>query len=120
MVHRISKGAIQKLLSGETKDPKYAAVVKVYGNGCHYCHALKESFEGVSKNFEDIFFFAFNIADYPDLERILGFNGIPTICFIQNDGKTPKIRLMPEPDVPHERTWYTAQGIRDFIEKERL
>jgi hypothetical protein len=55
MVSRISKGAIQKLLSGKTKEP-FAAVVKVYGNNCHYCHELKEQYSALSDKFDDILF----------------------------------------------------------------
>ena len=119
MVSRISKGAIQKLLSGKTKEP-FAAVVKVYGNNCHYCHELKEQYSALSDKFDDILFFAFNIADYIELEKILDFEGVPTIIFIKNDGNTPKIRVCPEPNDPHRKTWYTAKGIEEFINKERM
>ena len=119
MVSRVSKGAIQKLLGGKTKEP-FAAVVKVYGNNCHYCHELKEDYSALSDKFDDVMFFAFNIADYLQLEKILGFQGVPTIIFIQNDGKTPKIRVMPEPSDPNKKTWYTAKDIESFINKERM
>ena len=119
MVSRISKGAIQKLLSGKTKEP-FAAVIKVYGNNCHYCHELKESYSSLSDKFDDILFFAFNIADYLELEKILDFEGVPTIIFIQNDGKASKIRVCPEPSNPHKKTWYTAKDIEDFINKEKM
>jgi thioredoxin-related protein len=119
MVSRISKGAIQKLLSGKTKEP-FAAVIKVYGNNCHYCHELKSNTLLFQISLMTFLFFAFNIADYLELEKILNFEGVPTIIFIQNDGKTPKIRVCPEPSEPHKKTWYTAKGIEDFINKERL
>ena len=119
MVSRISKGALQKLLSGKVKEP-FVAVVKIYGNNCHYCHSLKDQYSALSDKFDDVLFFAFNIADYLEIENILNFTGIPTICFIQNDGKSPRIRIMPEPDNPHKKTWYTTKGIEDFINKERM
>ena len=119
MVSRISKGAIQKLLGGKATKP-FATLIKVYGNNCHYCHALKEDYSNLSEDFDDVMFFAFNIADYLELEKLLNFSGVPTIIFIQNDGKTPKIRIMPEPSDPHAKTWYTREGIRDFINRERL
>lgn len=119
MVSRISKGAIQKLLGGKASKP-FAAVIKVYGNNCHYCHALKEEYSSLSEDFDDVMFFAFNIADYLELEKLLNFRGIPTIIFIQNDGRTPKIRVMPEPKDPHAKTWYTLDGIRSFINEERV
>jgi thiol-disulfide isomerase/thioredoxin len=119
MVSRISKGAIQKLLSGKTKGP-FKAVIKFYGNNCHYCHELKDQYQAISDEYDDdILFFAFNIADYLELENILNFSGVPTICFIQNNGKTPRIRVMPEPQNPHGKTWYTSEGIKNFIDKER-
>ena len=94
-------------------------MLKIYGNNCHYCHSLKDEYSSLSDKFGDnVLFYAFNIADYPELEDILGFEGIPTIVFIQNDGKTPRIRLMPEPSNPDKRTWYTGQGIKEFIERE--
>ena len=43
------------------------------------------------------------------LEKILDFQGVPTIIFIQNDGKTPKIRVMPEPSDPNKKTWYRSE-----------
>ena len=119
MVTRISKKALQKLLSGKTKEP-FNAIIKVYGNNCHYCHELKNSYSSISDNFNDVLFFAFNIADYLELEKILNFSGVPTIVFIQNNGTISKIRVMPEPKNPHKKTWYTAKGIEDFINKEKM
>ena len=118
MVSRLSKGALQKLLSGKVKQPA-SVIVKFYNNGCHYCVKLKEDFEQIANTDEaGRLFFAFNIADYPPVQDILNFRGIPTICVMKIGDSNPRIKVMPEPSKPNKETWYDLPEIKSFIETE--
>tara|TARA_R110000824_G_scaffold92217_2_gene223852 strand:+ start:6924 stop:7280 length:357 start_codon:yes stop_codon:yes gene_type:complete len=118
MVARLSKLSLQKILSGQIKDAATIAV-KFYANRCHFCHALKDSYESLSSEYDDVLFFAFNMEDYPDVGRILNFEGVPTICLMKVGNETPRIRVMSEPEEPHPDTWYSVPNIKTFIEKEK-
>jgi thiol-disulfide isomerase/thioredoxin len=118
MVSRLSKGALQKIMGGKVKEETTVAI-QFYGNNCSYCHALKDHYEEVADEYEDIIFFAFNVQDYPGVEEVLNFRGVPTICLMKVGGTKPKIRIMPEPPQPHHTTWYTVPEIKSFIEKEK-
>lgn len=121
-VDRLSHGALKKILGGEVVEDA-TCVIKFYSNTCDLCHNLKDYFEDISdkEDFTDVHFFAFNVGDYPKIEKMLNFNGVPTISVVKaNPGnKKPKIRIMPDPDPPNEKTWYYANDINNFIERER-
>ncbi len=65
-----------------------------------------------------MFFYAFNVEDYPEIENILNFRGVPTICFMKT-GAIPRIWLMSEPEEPNDDTWYEVSDIRKFIDEQR-
>ena len=88
-IERLSKRALQQILGGKIKEDKATIVVKFYSNNCHYCHALQEPYEDIATHYPDVHFFAFNVMDYGDVERILGFHGIPTICVMKLGKKVP-------------------------------
>lgn len=117
-VERLSKTALKKILSGEIKEDA-TCVIKFYSNGCHLCHNLKEYYEDISNNekFSDIHFFAFNVDNYPQIEKQLKFNGVPTISLIKtySENPNPKIRILRDPENPNEQTWYRASDIKQFI-----
>ena len=117
-VHRLSKLALQKILQGKV-DGEITCVIKFYSNGCHYCHELHEPYIKLAGDYEDIHFFAFNIDDYPQIEKVVGFKGIPTLCLVKTGTNVPKRRVMPDPKTPHKKTWYHVKDIKKFIEKER-
>ena len=121
-VVRISPDALKKILSGRVKEDA-TCVVKFYSNECHMCQSLSSYYEDISDNeeYENVHFFAFNVLDYPQIERVLDFNGVPTISVIRTKkGKTkPRIRTMPDPLNPHKKTWYTANEITTFISREK-
>jgi thiol-disulfide isomerase/thioredoxin len=118
MAERLSKKALQIILSGKVKEDA-AVAVKFYSNGCHYCHSLKDAYEDLADEFdEEVFFYAFNVEDYPEIENILNFRGVPTICFMKT-GSNPRIRLMSEPEEPNDDTWYEVSDIRKFIDEQR-
>jgi len=89
-VARLSKSALQKILRGQVSEAA-TCVIKFYSNGCHYCHELHEPYLKLSDNYQDIYFFAFNLDDYPQVEKIIGFKGIPTLCLIKTGTNTPSL-----------------------------
>lgn len=117
-VNRLSKKALQKILSGQLKE-RATCVVKFYSNSCPLCHNLKESYEEIAEEYRDIHFFAFNIGDYPEAEKILDFSGVPTISLIKTGGHQPRIRILADPPKPYENMWYNPTDIIEFIEKEK-
>ena len=117
-VPRLSKTALQKILQGKVKE-EATCVIKFYSNSCHYCHELHEAYTKLADDYEDVHFFAFNIEDYPQIEKIVGFKGIPTLCLIKTGANVPKRRVMPDPKTPHKKMWYHPKDIKKFIEKEK-
>ena len=85
MIERLSKRALQKILGGQVKE-EATCIVKFYSNNCHYCHALKDEYETIADNNEGIEFYAFNIDDYPQVQKVMNFLGVPTISFIIGEG----------------------------------
>tara|TARA_R110000824_G_scaffold73668_1_gene187574 strand:+ start:82 stop:453 length:372 start_codon:yes stop_codon:yes gene_type:complete len=121
-IDRLSTFALDKILNGQTNE-QATCVVKFYSNDCHYCHALAEYYKEIAEDeaLSDLHFFAFNVGDNPSIEKKLKFNGVPTISVIHAKGneKKSKVKIMPDPDSPNEKTWYYANDIRKFIERER-
>tara|TARA_Y100000593_G_scaffold79913_1_gene148982 strand:- start:1127 stop:1486 length:360 start_codon:yes stop_codon:yes gene_type:complete len=117
-VDRLSSSALRKILSGKVREPA-TCVVKFYSNSCPLCHNLQGEYEELAQEYKDLYFFAFNIDDYPNVEKILSFNGVPTISLIKTGHATPKIRILKDPENPDADTWYTRQDILNFIEKEK-
>jgi len=121
-VTRISPGALKKILSGQVKEDA-TCVVKFYSNECHMCKTLGPYFEELARReeYEGLHFFAFNVLDYPKIEKMLGFHGVPTISLLRtNPGQVkPRIRIMEEPLNPHKKTWYRVSEIADFINREK-
>tara|TARA_R110002020_G_scaffold24788_1_gene81082 strand:+ start:645 stop:1007 length:363 start_codon:yes stop_codon:yes gene_type:complete len=120
MVDRLSKEALRKIISGQVKE-EASCFIKFYGNQCKYCIHLKEPFEKFAEETEDAYFFAFNIADYPHVQKILNFKGVPTIVAVKAGGIKPKIRVLSDPptDRRNKVTWYNIEDIQKFIEKEK-
>lgn len=120
-VTRISRPGLDSLLRGEVKE-NATCVIKFYSNSCHLCHSLQEYYVDISnkEKYQDIHFFAYNIDDYPEIEKKLKFKGVPTIFVVHaNIGKRmPKISLLPEPEKPNDKTWYKSSDICKFIDKE--
>jgi len=117
-VTRLSTEGLKKILGGEVKEDA-TCVIKFYSNGCHLCHNLKDYYEDISNNdqFSDIHFFAFNVDNYPDIEKQLKFNGVPTISLVKTytEDVSPKVRILKDPDKPNEQTWYRSRDIKQFI-----
>jgi len=119
VIERLSKGALLKILSGNVLEDG-TCVIKFYSNNCHLCHALKDTYEEIANDYDNIYFFAFNIGDDPKISKVLKFNGVPNISLFKiKKGRKPDIIQITEPKNPHKETWYTPQDIRNFIEKEK-
>ena len=106
------------MLAGRVKEPA-SIVVKFYGNDCHYCHSLKPLYENLKDEYKDILFYAFNIDDYEDVQGILNFEGVPTICMMKVGDTKPRIRVLADPKKPNRETWYHMEDVKSFIEKEK-
>jgi thiol-disulfide isomerase/thioredoxin len=113
---------MEKILNGQVKEAA-TCVVKFYSNDCHFCHALSGYYQDLSEEeeFSDVHFFAFNLQDKPTLEAQMSFKGVPTISIIKTTetNKPPRIRIMPDPDPPNQKTWYYSKDIKEFINKEK-
>jgi thioredoxin-like negative regulator of GroEL len=116
-VERISEAALHQLLTGQTKEA--TCVIKFYSNGCEFCHALSTYYKDISDAYEELYFFAFNIDDNPDLTDEIGINGVPSITLLKTGTKNPRLKILEDPEHPHEKTWYTSNYIKKFIEKEK-
>ena len=115
-VKRISNAAFEVLLSGDTRQSA-SCVIKFYSNRCHFCHELKKDYLEISKEFDEVHFFAFNTDDYPFLDKLINIQGVPTIAYIRT-GRQPYVSILSEPADSHGLTWYHKQDIIDFIKKE--
>ena len=118
MIQRLSKKALQQILSGQINE-EATCVVKFYANKCPYCHSLSESYKELADEYSDLHFFAFNIQDYPQVEKVVGFDGVPTVTLIKTGGNRPKIRVLKDPEKPNKETWYHIEDIKEFIKKEK-
>ena len=120
-VARINREALDSLLGGQVKE-NVTIVLKFYSNDCHLCHSLKSYYEDISnkKEYEDLYFFAYNIDDYPEIEKRMKFKGVPTIFVIHANigNRRPKISILPEPEKPNDKTWYRSSDICNFLNKE--
>ena len=116
-VSRISRRSLEQILGGKVAE-RHDVVIKFYGQNCHLCHALRDKFVQISDEYENIFFYAFNMDDGKGLEKKYGFEGVPSICHVRT-GARPKIHFLEEPKKPHKETWYHSTGIRMFIDKHR-
>jgi thiol-disulfide isomerase/thioredoxin len=118
-INRLSRGALLKLLRGDVLEDG-VCVIKFYSSNCHLCHALKPTYEEVSQEYEGLHFFAFNIKDDPKITQKLNFKGVPMISLVKvSKGTHPEVKKITEPKPPHKTTWYTADDIKNFIEKEK-
>ena len=116
-VERLSRDAMRLIVTNKIKR-RATCIIKVYANHCKYCHELQETYEQIVKLHPDVYFFAFNIADDPVLEKQLGFDGVPTILSMKTGGKG-KMTIMPEPEKPHDTMWYRKSDIEKFIEENK-
>ncbi len=122
-INRLSIAAMQNLISGKVKENQ-TCVLKFYSNGCHLCKSLSPYYHQLAEapEYGGLHFFAFNIDDFPEIEEMLKFKGVPTICVVHTHvgNRKPTVRIMPDPEKPSEKTWYKVKDIKRFIKKEAL
>ena len=114
-VKRISTQSLNQLLNGETTE-NATCVVKIYSNSCDMCHNIKDYYEDIANDYEDIYFYAFNIGDDLDIEKRLGFRGVPTILKIQSNPPNSRVDILGDPHTPNDLTYYRSSDIKNFIE----
>tara|TARA_R100000988_G_scaffold101990_1_gene76143 strand:+ start:670 stop:1038 length:369 start_codon:yes stop_codon:yes gene_type:complete len=120
-VNRISEKSLHKLLK-ETINEEALCVIKFYSNGCEYCHNLQEYYQEIATSYEgveNVYFFAFNVDDVPEMDKLIKLNGVPSIATIKTGLLKPRIRMLQDPDPPNKSTWYYSNDIKEFIEKEK-
>lgn len=120
-VNRISERALRKLMK-ERIEEDALCVVKFYSNTCDYCSALHDYYMDISNDYgeeENVYFFAFNIADTKELKQIIKINGVPTIAAVKTGLLKPRIRILEDPEPPNKKTWYYAKDIKNFVDKEK-
>ena len=119
-VQKIPKSALDKIVAGRVKE-EATCVIKFYSNGCDMCHSLQPYYENISdeEEYSDLHFFAFNVDEYPPIEKLLGFNGVPTIFLLKVGGTHRRMRMLEDPEKPHKYTWYPTRHIKEFIDRER-
>ena len=99
MIERLSVGALEQLFNGEVKNPA-TCVIKFYSNECYLCVGLKRPFHEMAQSHEDVHFFAFNVKDHEDLDKVVEINGTPSICLL-NVGNGVEVYNLKDPDDPH-------------------
>ena len=67
-VSRINRRNLEQILGGGVKED-HDVVIKFYGQNCHLCHALRDKFVQISDEYENVFFYAFNMDDGKGLEK---------------------------------------------------
>jgi len=92
-------------------------VIKFYSEGCPMCHALREYYIDLASDIPGVNFHLFNMKAGANLEKQMGFRGVPTIAFIKT-GPQSRTAIMPEPDNPNRRTWYRVSDIKEFIRRQ--
>ena len=120
-VNRISEKSLHKLLK-ETINQEALCVIKFYSNGCEYCNNLRDYYQEIATSYEDaenIHFFAFNVDDVPEMDKLIKLNGVPSIATVKTGLLKPRIRMLQDPDPPNKSTCYYSNDIKEFIEKEK-
>ena len=64
----------------------------------------------ISDEYENVFFYAFNMDDGKGLEKKYGFEGVPLSCHVRTGGMRPRIHFLEELKKPHKRTCITQQA----------
>ena len=53
--------------------------------------------------------------DYPEIDKILDFEGVPSILMVESGSSNPRRKFINEPVDPDRKTWYTGNNIRNFL-----
>ena len=118
-VHRISTGALQRILQGELKKP-IRCFIKFYSNTCPLCKRLQPTFHKIAeKNHTDTtHFYAFNVADLPGITKRLKLDGVPSIIYVDTEPPT-RVETLEDPKEPHEDLYYHPKDIIQFVKRNK-
>ena len=116
-IERLSAKSLEKIFKNNIRE-QARCVIKFYSNNCRFCESLKEPYHDISEEFEDVWFFVYNIDDDEDIQHIAQLNGVPTIALVET-GTRHRVAFLEDPHPPHEETWYYPSDIRKFIQKEK-
>ena len=119
-VQKLSKPALDKIIQGRVKEAA-TCVIKFYSNSCELCHNLQEYYQMIAEEeaYKDLHFFAFNVDEFPPIEKMLGFRGVPSILLFKVGIPHRRVRILQDPDTPNTATWYTSNYIKEFLDKEK-
>lgn len=116
-ITRITRKSLEKILDGVVKE-EHAVVIKFYGEACYLCHNLAPFFKDLPDMYEDVKFYAFNMADGGEyIEQKYGFEGTPSFCLAKTNGVQTEVNFLDEPKKPDRQTWYHEKDIKRFIER---
>ncbi len=122
-VSRIPEDSLRKIMKGNVNISGITTcVVKFYSNSCHLCHALSSYYRDISdlEEYEDVYFYAYNIDDDPDIAKKLRLNGVPSIgLFNISRGRESKPVILRDPERPNQETWYSVKDITGFINQNK-
>tara|TARA_R110002074_G_scaffold244117_3_gene415875 strand:+ start:406 stop:774 length:369 start_codon:yes stop_codon:yes gene_type:complete len=115
-IKRIDRKSLEMILDGQVDQP-HSVVIKFYGEHCYLCHNLSAFYKELPDLYEDVKFYAFNMADGGEyIETKYGFEGIPSICLAKTSGIDTQVKFLKEPKKPDRETWYYKDDIKKFIE----
>ena len=116
-IKRISNEAFEKIITGKFKD-NTSCVIKFYSNSCPLCHGLRQEYHTIAESFDDLFFYAFNVDEYPHVERMVPIKGVPSIAFVKGRPQF-SVNLLEDPpaEKAHEDMWYHPEQIIKFIKE---
>lgn len=94
------------------------AVIKFYSKNCQYCTELSGIYTKISGEFRNLDFYKISIDTHPEstLPDVLMFSGVPSILMLNGRGER-KYRFLDEPKKPSQKTWYTEEHVKRFLNK---
>jgi len=115
-IARLSTHALKNVIQGSTEH-QFKCVIKFYSNECAFCHNLQKDYHAIAEAFKDeeLYFFAFNTAEEPNLDEVIKINGVPTIAFVDVK-KNSSVSILEDPPDPNDETWYDPEDIMNFVE----
>jgi hypothetical protein len=112
-IERLSAPALEQLFNGQIKNSA-TCVIKFYSNECYLCVGLKEPFHKMAQSYDDVYFFAFNVRDHGNLDKVVKINGTPSICLL-NVGGGVEVHNLEDPDEPHPDYYFPVPYMENFI-----
>ena len=116
-IKRITLKSLEQILDGGV-DKEHLVVIKFYGEECYLCHGLAPIYRRLAKSYDDVIFYAFNMADGGEyVETKYGFQGTPSLCVAKTGENSFGYKFLSEPAQPDKESWYYENDIKKFIER---